>query len=88
MNLKRLAKLFGVKIYELAEMVGLSRYTLYNISSGNSIYSKNLVETALETLRRISGEMYEKDMQEAEKRKLAREMEISEIEALHKKGVI
>lgn len=88
MNLKRLAKLFGVKIYELAEMVGLSRYTLYNISSGNSIYSGSLVESTLESLRNISGEMYEKDLQEAEKRKLAREMEINEIEALHKKGVI
>lgn len=88
MIFKGLAKAFGVHVDELAEMMGVTRQTLYDLSHGNYKTPPRRMTAALKAVRCISREMYEKDIEEAEARRIARDAELNRLEDLHGKGVI
>lgn len=73
MNLKELAKAYGLNIGELATTMGFTRPFLYSVVTGKCKPSNLRLYASLELLRHISERQYAKDLEEARTQKDIRE---------------
>ncbi|MDE6619705.1 MAG: hypothetical protein K2K74_04280 [Lachnospiraceae bacterium] len=78
-DLKALAKLFGMNVSELARFMGYTKQALYQLNDGTSGICTERYYKALKQLQFQNEKLYEDDLQEAQLLKQERERYIQQM---------
>ena len=85
LRLRDVAKDFGTTVQGLAEMMGVTRQTLYNYFD-KAYEHATAMPMFIKALRYVSIEILENEIELAKKRKEARDAFLDKLERLHKAG--